>query len=323
MDNRFEPHASGADPSQVLKPLRIVLVTDGKAGHEAQTRGLLAAISRLTPTDSSGSLPLPTGTALCQLLTGRPSDEDAARADLIVCCGRRTHLTALALCRRLGGKLVAIMRPSLPKRCFDLVVAPRHDRITGKNVISTYGAMNQIHRMGTHDSDRGLVLIGGTSRHHAWNDSHLIEQVKVVATNTPSIRWTVTTSRRTPKSTSQGLAELALANLEYIPVEQTGPGWVARKLSESGTAWVSEDSVSMVYEALSAGLAVGLLAVPVRGQDRVTRGMAALADEGRVTRFSDWTPGAALTLGTPLAEADRVAAEVLRRWFPERLKRDT
>jgi hypothetical protein len=78
----------------------------------------------------------------------------------------------------------------------------------------------------------------------------------------------------------------------------------------------------MVYESLTAGVAVGLLEVPPKGSSRVTRGVATLAAEGRVTRFSDWTPGAALTLGTPLAEADRVAGEILRRWFPERMKSD-
>ena len=115
------------------------------------------------------------------------------------------------------------------------------------------------------------------------------------------------------------LEALNLPNLIVVPFAHTGRGWVGTLLSGSSTAWISEDSVSMVYEALTSGVAVGLLDVKAIRPSRVSRGIEALVREGRVTRFSDWEPGTPLTRKAPLAEADRVAREILRRWFPERL----
>ena len=51
---------------------------------------------------------------------------------------------------------------------------------------------------------------------------------------------------------------------------------------------MTEDSVSMVYESLTAGAATGLLAVPRLGETRITAGVANLQREGFVTPFADW-----------------------------------
>jgi hypothetical protein len=70
----------------------------------------------------------------------------------------------------------------------------------------------------------------------------------------------------------------------------------------------------MVYEALTAGVGVGLLETPRHRKDRVTRGIDALIESGRVTPFANWTGEMPLRrINPPLAEADRVAAEILRR----------
>ena len=43
------------------------------------------------------------------------------------------------------------------------------------------------------------------------------------------------------------------------------------QVARSAQAWVTEDSVSMVYESLPAGAATGLLAVPRQGETRTAR----------------------------------------------------
>jgi mitochondrial fission protein ELM1 len=77
----------------------------------------------------------------------------------------------------------------------------------------------------------------------------------------------------------------------------------------------------MVYEAMTAGARVGLLEVPRRRSDRVTRAIDGLANDDRITRYRDFVRGADLPGPRPLAEADRIAAEILRRWFPARLRK--
>jgi len=81
---------------------------------------------------------------------------------------------------------------------------------------------------------------------------------------------------------------------------------------------VTEDSVSMVYEALSSGARVGLLPVPRSKQDtRVLRGLDQLVEAGFVTPYARWLKTRTLTPPPePLQEAARCAHVVLTRFFP-------
>ena len=86
-------------------------------------------------------------------------------------------------------------------------------------------------------------------------------------------------------------------------------------LAEAAEVWVTEDSISMIYEALSSGANVGLLPVPAtKKAGRVARGVERLAEEGFVTRFAAWSPTTGLAEPPQvLREADRCAAIVLER----------
>jgi mitochondrial fission protein ELM1 len=97
---------------------------------------------------------------------------------------------------------------------------------------------------------------------------------------------------------------------------------VATQLAGASRAWISEDSVSMVYEALTAGATVGILEVPRKRRGRVVEGMDRLCQARRAVRWTDWVAGAPMPVPIPLAEADRAAQEILGRWFPERLTMD-
>ena len=129
--------------------------------------------------------------------------------------------------------------------------------------------------------------------------------------------WRITDSRRSPAGTLDHLTKACPALAAY-PHGDTGRDWLPQRLAEAAEVWVTEDSVSMIYEALSSGARVGLLPVPAtKKAGRVARGIARLADEGFVTRFSDWSPDTGLAEPPRvLREADRCAAIVLERFFP-------
>ena len=91
----------------------------------------------------------------------------------------------------------------------------------------------------------------------------------------------------------------------------------AGKTAGAGLVWVSEDSVSMVYEALTAGCATGILAVPARrhGKKKLQQGIEALARDGLVTTFAHWQNKTPLQTPARLFdEAARVAAWILDKW---------
>ena len=101
-----------------------------------------------------------------------------------------------------------------------------------------------------------------------------------------------------------------------VPVAATGPDWLPAQLARAGQVWVSADSVSMVYEALTAGAAVGVLDVPRKRSSRISRGLDKLAGEGWITPFADWQRHSRLNRPThTFNEAERCARWIAARWF--------
>ena len=91
---------------------------------------------------------------------------------------------------------------------------------------------------------------------------------------------------------------------------------VFRELTRVSRVWVSEDSMSMTYEAITAGAAVGLLSVPRRRNSRVTRGVENLIAKGWVTSFAQWQSGEPLsTAPLNLNEARRCADWICDRFL--------
>ena len=292
--------------------------SDGKAGHENQTRGLIAALVRRVPLDVRW-IKLPAyATTLASLMTRRfLPGADLPPPDLLIGAGHRTHLPLLAARRARGGRAIVLMKPSLPRVWFDLSVIPEHDNVTGAKVFTTRGALNPV-QPGAKRARAGLILIGGPSRHHGWREKELLAQIEEIVRREAKIAWTLTTSRRTPPTTTARLAALRAKNLKVVPVQQTGPGWLPEQLARAAFAWVTEDSVSMVYEALTAGCAVGLLAVParLRGKKKIQRGVEALTRDKLVTLFAAWQRGAQLAPPSPpFNEAARVADWIVDQWL--------
>lgn len=299
---------------------RVVVVwafTDAKAGHENQTRGLVQALGQLRPLDVHW-LGIPSFPELFMdfLLHRFTPGRTLPEPRLLIGAGHGTHLPLLAARRARGGRIALLMKPSLPRAWFDLCVVPEHDGVRGANVLVTRGALNSVTPSADKDANTGLILIGGPSRHHGWDESALLAQLHEIVTREPGARWTLTTSRRTPDATLAQLRALAAANLKIVPFADTDRNWLPAQLARAARAWVTEDSASMVYEALTANAATGVLAVPARGDSRIARGVAALARDGLVRRFADWQAGAQLAPpGTPFNEAARVAAWIDDQWL--------
>jgi hypothetical protein len=180
------------------------------------------------------------------------------------------------------------MRPSLPLRCFDLCIAPSHDfpkKPTRKNLILTRGAINRV-QAGEAPKTGKLILIGGPSKTHAWDDEAMLNMLCKITEGDSA--WQLTDSRRTPEGFLEQ-ARMRLKGLEIFSCLQTPPDWLPSKLREADEVWVSEDSVSMIYEALSSGARVGLLTVPrLNRSSRVLRGIDDLIEAGYLTPFCAW-----------------------------------
>jgi mitochondrial fission protein ELM1 len=302
------------------KPLVIWRFIDGKAGHEAQTLGLVQALARRRTVECVDFEASGRAKAVWSWLAGRfPVGADLPAPDLIIGAGHRTHFSLLAARRAYGGQAVVLMQPSLPASLFDVCLVPQHDAPgSAANVIETVGVLNPMQPAANARADRGLLLIGGPSKHHGWNTEALVDQVQRVVAADRQMQWVLTTSRRTPEDCEAALVALSEPNLQVIPVRETQAGWVAEQLQKCARAWVSEDSVSMVFEALTAGAGVGLLSVPSLGvHSRVHVAAESLLESGHVVHFEECLKAGDFTLppsSNPLSEADRCADEILARF---------
>lgn len=308
-----------ADPAR--PPALVVwIVSDGKPGHLNQSRGLADALSRLAPTDIRVLPAASRWKAVLNIVLGRAAARGLPHPTLILGAGHATHLSLLAARRATGSPVAVLMKPSLPHRWFDFLIVPAHDQLEADTrTFISQGALNRITPALNPDpvrAQRGLILVGGESRHFDWNSDAIATQIRSVLARTPELRWTLTTSRRTPHDFISRLPHFD--TLEVVPHTATSPDWLPVRLAESGTVWVTPDSVSMVTEALTAGADVGVFDLPVNPRSRVGRAVADLANAHRVTRFIQWCAHGTLYPNTvPLAEADRCAA-----WILECLKRN-
>ena len=289
-------------------PLVIWRFCDGKRGHENQTLGLVEALARRIPV---------TATDIYLRKSSSPI-HGSEKPNLLLGAGHRTHGAVSRARRRTDARAVILMKPSLGRGRFDLCVIPEHDGLAPQpGVLLTRGVLNRVRPAASKTPGSGLIAIGGPSRHHDWLGAEMVAQVTAIVSQAGTPRtWTLTNSRRTPEATWQALKALAGDRVECVDWRDNDGDWLVSTLARSEFAWVSEDSVSMVYEALSAGAAVGLLAVPRRSSGRVVRGVTLLIADRSVTPFVCWRSGTALrALTPPLNEADRVAAWIEHQWL--------
>ena len=300
------------------RPLTIWRLIDGKAGHESQSLGLVQALIKQEDCQTIDIKVSNGFEAMVGLLTSTWGlGAGLPFPDLIIGAGHATHLHLLAAQRAYGGKTIVLMQPSLPAKLFDLCLIPEHDQYQGNaEYLQTRGVLNPIQPEGEHASNQALIMIGGPSKHCDWDTLKLIAQVYELVNHNAHIHYTLTTSRRTPKSFLSAVKRIHFPNLTVVPFEETEKGWVAQQLSESAFAWVTEDSVSMVYEALTAQVAVGLLNMPVNKKSRVSKGIQKLINQRMVTRF-DFLQTYQQKLKTVVGfvEADRCSRWILHAWM--------
>ncbi len=317
-------------PAEHPDHARIALFCDGRPGHEKQSRGIVKALQRYISVEVH-EIRIRKRTLFQELcayagyVAGRQKTVSVGdHKELIIGCGSRTHIPMLVYARGKTARTVVCMTPPWPLRSrFDLCCSPMHDRVApADNIIVTIGPPNTAEAGGDHDPTAGLLCIGGLDpSSHVWEEERLLDNIRALLEKADLRRWTLTSSPRTPQQTETALQALAdeFSRVTLIPFSQTGPGWIEEQYRRHQTVWITADSISMVYEALSAGCRVGLL--PVRWKKRTSKFQLSehyLIRKGLVVPFAAWlSDSGQWQAHDPLTEADRCAKEILRRWWPK------
>jgi mitochondrial fission protein ELM1 len=294
--------------------MHIVYVSDGKAGHRSQALGLFKAIQRQSTEMVSFEEISIEDLAIFSLVAGifhRSIPQLKTPPNLIIGVGSHTQLRVLLLGKiYTQAKTVILMKPNYPLTWFDYSVIPEHDGIPASDhVIVTQGALNPIVNEQRHQSGRILIALGGSSKRHQWNEDEVFASIEHIVKQQSNNEIIITTSRRTPELFVERLnAHPFLPHVHFFPVEHTPQGWIFEEMQKAEAVWVTEDSVSMIYEALTAGCRVGVIAMDRIKQDRITASVDALLGKSIVTETSDL---AQLPPPNAFKEAERVATYLL------------
>jgi mitochondrial fission protein ELM1 len=168
-------------PAAPSTPPHCWAISDGAAGNERQAVALAQALG-LSPRVLRISVREPWQALAPRLAWGaggaiRDADGQPLSPPwpaLAIGCGRRAALATRLLRRWSDGRVftVQVLDPRIATRDFDLVVAPRHDRVEGANVLHSIGALHGVDtawlaagrtrfaHLGTLPGPRTAVLVG-------------------------------------------------------------------------------------------------------------------------------------------------------------------
>jgi mitochondrial fission protein ELM1 len=272
-------------PELHKRPLKALLLSDGKPGHYHLAEGVLAAVARLRPVDAQRlelrrRRWLPTR-GLYRLLNRGTSPALVLRmgyglgrgglppADLVVSAGGETLAANAAVARLLGAPNVFCGRlRRLSPEHVSLVIAwlekhaalPNHILALPPSPFEV-AAPGEPQRIGPENPPRLVAaLIGGNSgsvRYGAEDWQRLIGFLRE-AHRRHGIRWLVTTSRRSGPEITDALALLAAEEggpiERFIDYRVAGPGTLGQILGTVQAALVTADSSSMITDAIGARL---------------------------------------------------------------------
>jgi hypothetical protein len=308
------------------------IITEGHAGMEAQCRGLADAlglspvIKRVRIRRMWSVIPKRLWFAPLEALAADSDRLDPPWPDLVISCGSVGAPLAATIRRASGGRTraVHIQDPKMDPHRFDLIIAPRHDRLSGDNVLASKAAIHPVTPQKLAEGARrwqpvlaGLprpwiaVLIGGSNGRHRFTPEtvrRLADDLANLARRTGG-SLAVTPSRRTGAENETVLRE----RLQGVPAfiwDCKGENPYFGLLGLADAIVVTEDSVSMTSEAVATGKPVYVVALA--GESRRLRRFHRMLMEDGITRpfdgsFASWTY-------EPPDDTAHAAAEIRRRF---------
>lgn len=317
------------------EPLTIWAISDGRAGIEAQAVGMAEAlarhrkarveIKRIGWKGRTGRLPWWLVPSARRWLTPE-SEITAPWPDVMLAAGRATLPVSMRMRRWSKGKtfVVQLQDPRAPLSFFDVVVPPRHDRLTGDNVIPIVGSPHRVtpkrldaelkkfaKKLDPLPHPRAAVLIGGKSKGFDLPAERAEQMAREIRTGIEHEGGSLmlTFSRRTPDAAKAALTA-GLVDLPGIIWNGTGANPYFAFLAAADYILVTEDSTNMATEAASTGKPVFIL--KMEGEHPKFRAFHESLEHHGAARpfgggFHRWSY-------EPLQETDRAAKEIWARF---------
>lgn len=259
------------------------VLTEGYAGSVnqavglAEALGLQATVKRFMPRAPWKYLPPRLWPH--PLTLGDASSDTLAPPwpDLLISCGKRAAAPAHAIRAAAGGKCFAVhvLSPPVPDTWFDMLILPRHDGRSGKNIVVTDAALHRVTPAKLAEArahfaklfeklpqPRVAVLIGGSNKRHSLTEAAMTRLAGQLADlcRDRHAGLMITPSRRTGAANTRILLD-KLRGLPSYVWDGAGENPYFGMLAWADAIVVTVDSVSMTSEACATGKPVYVAAL--------------------------------------------------------------
>jgi len=207
---------------------------------------------------------------------------DQIENQLLISCGKNSIISSLFLKRNNKNLFnIHIQNPKVNFSNFDLIVAPEHDKITGSNVLSTFGALHYITKQEVESSNNFFskynlseenkivsLILGGPNRYYDFNEidlGNIFLSIKDIFLD-KGFKLILIRSRRTPENIID-FAKKFFLNSAVI-IDFVSKEFYLSALKISKTIIVTCDSTSMISECAITQKPIFVAKMKAKGRNK-------------------------------------------------------
>ena len=254
-----------------MRKLRALLLTEGMHGMISQVEGMAKALKtefyhKIVRLRFPWNFIPPALTPISKIiLKDKIYIIEKEIPDIIISCGRKSVVPSILLKRQNKSIFtIHIQNPKVNFNNFDLIVAPEHDGLKGKNVINSKGAIHYITNEEIEKSKNYLIdkvpdkkvvalILGGPNKYYSFDNKELSKIFEQIKTSfiLNGYKAIIIPSMRTPKK----IIELAKKEFENdgIIISEIDKRAYLSSFAIASCIVVTCDSTSMISEAAISG----------------------------------------------------------------------
>ena len=286
-----------------MSKLKGLLLTEGLHGMISQVEGLAKALDleyfhEKIELNNFWKLIPPSLTPVKKYVFKNNIDKEF---DIIISCGRKSVVPSIYLKKNSNKKIINIhiQNPRVSLNNFNYIIAPEHDGISGKNVISSKGALHYLtieeieksrdylQNKSNTKKDILTLILGGPTKYYNYstqNIKSIFSNIKNL-TEKNNLHLIVIPSNRTPLETVS-LAKSELINDTTI-IETVDKKAYLSALCLAKYIVVTCDSSSMISEAALTGKPVYVAMIETKRNDKRFKEFRKLFENMNILRKLD------------------------------------
>ena len=311
----------------------ILVLTDGSEGMLSQAIGLANQISSKVKTIQTKIL-FPWKNIQPGILPIYPwifknNLDIEPNPDIVISCGRKSVYLSIYLKKKFKDTItIHIQNPKIKFKNFNYIIAPKHDNISGDNIINSIGALHKFNQsifdkvLNTdfNISKKNLisVILGGDNRHYNFSLNEvnkLITKIIEIRESNPKLNLLIIYSRRTNNQTKELIKSKLFNDVTIWDNNHKNPYTFLLKYSECFI--VTSDSTSMISECAFTAKPIYVFHLPFK---RISKRINKFHEQfsklnitknlNGIKKLTSWTY-------KPLDESKRIASIIKKRIIKE------